>query len=471
VLYPALKAFSDLVAVSLAVFLAWFLRYEVEIGGPVPGESYIPYTKYLPVQIALPLVLLPLFHAAHLYSLSRATSSLRNLLTLAGATGFGLMFVLVANALTQNEIFTVFSRLFLLYAWVGSVVLVLLGRALVQAFMSWLHSHDIAIERVLLVGDSLPLRMVMHALAGQAHRGYRVVGFLSADGQSNTSFGRFQALGSIYDLEETIRRYDVDEVIISLSSEDRDAVLRPLEHCRRDGVRFRLVPDLFDITLSRVDMEDLNGIPLIGLKEVSISGADWLLKRGIDVIISAIGLLVTAPLCLLIALLIKLDSPGPVLYKQVRVGKGGNHFIMYKFRSMKEGAEDEQELLEPLNEAQGPLFKIADDPRRTRVGRFLRRTSLDELPQLWNVLKGEMSLVGPRPPVPREVEQYEDWHKWRLQVSPGITGLWQVSGRSLLSFDEMVMLDIYYIQYWSLGQDLRILLRTIPAVLSGGGAY
>jgi exopolysaccharide biosynthesis polyprenyl glycosylphosphotransferase len=196
-----------------------------------------------------------------------------------------------------------------------------------------------------------------------------------------------------------------------------------------------------------------------------------LVKRGLDILGAVVGLTLGAPLLALIALAVRLDSPGPIVFHQTRVGVGGRLFEIYKFRSMRKGAEDELERLRELNEADGPLFKISDDPRLTRVGRFLRRISLDELPQLWNVLRGEMSLAGPRPPIPAEVEDYAEWHRRRLEVRPGMTGLSQVSGRSLLSFDEMVLLDIYYIENWSLWLDLKILLRTIPIALRGDGAY
>jgi exopolysaccharide biosynthesis polyprenyl glycosylphosphotransferase len=220
-----------------------------------------------------------------------------------------------------------------------------------------------------------------------------------------------------------------------------------------------------------MDVDDLGGVPMIGVKEISITGWRSFTKRAIDFTIALIGLIILSPLMFLIALAIKLDSPGPVLFRQIRVGKEGRHFVLHKFRSMREGAEEEQQKLTDLNEAEGPVFKIRHDPRCTRLGRFLRRTSLDEIPQLYNVLRGEMSLVGPRPPIPAEVEQYEEWHKRRLEVSPGMTGLWQVSGRSELTFDEMVLLDIYYIENWSAALDTEIFLRTIPKVIFGNGAY
>jgi exopolysaccharide biosynthesis polyprenyl glycosylphosphotransferase len=236
-------------------------------------------------------------------------------------------------------------------------------------------------------------------------------------------------------------------------------------------VAVRIVPDLFQLSLSQVDIDDLNGIPLIGTKQVSIKGWNLALKRGFDIMVSGLFLVLLSPLLLIIAVLVKLDSPGPAIFKQTRIGRGGRKFTVYKFRTMREGAEQEQDALQDLNEAQGALFKIKEDPRRTALGKFLRRRSLDELPQLYNVLRGEMSMVGPRPQLVGEVEQYQAWHKKRLETWPGMTGLWQVSGRSDLSFDDMVLLDIYYVENWSLLLDLRIALKTIPAFLLGTGAY
>jgi exopolysaccharide biosynthesis polyprenyl glycosylphosphotransferase len=241
--------------------------------------------------------------------------------------------------------------------------------------------------------------------------------------------------------------------------------------CQRYNVSAKIVPDLFQLSLSRVAIDAVGGIPLIALREPRLGMVDDVIKRVMDLFFGFLLFLVAAIPMLIIAILIKLDSPGPILFRQKRIGRYGQEFIAYKFRSMREGAEQEQAALNDLNEARGPLFKIRDDPRRTRVGRWIRRMSLDELPQLWNVLRGEMSLVGPRPPMPNEVEQYQEWHKRRLDVRPGITGLSQVSGRSDLTFDETAMLDIYYIENWSPWLDLAILFKTIPTVLLARGAY
>ena len=236
-------------------------------------------------------------------------------------------------------------------------------------------------------------------------------------------------------------------------------------------MRARVVPDLFQLSLGGVDVEAINGIPLISIKGSALTGFNLALKRSVDLAIAAVAMIMMAPLWLVVIAAIKLDSPGPAFFRQERVGKGGKKFTVLKFRSMYQDAEARLEKLRAQNEADGPLFKIKDDPRRTRVGRFIRKTSIDELPQFLNVLRGEMSLAGPRPGLASEVAQYQEWHRKRLEVKPGITGLWQVSGRSNLTFDEMVMLDIYYAENWSLSLDLRIILRTIPQVLFGEGAY
>jgi exopolysaccharide biosynthesis polyprenyl glycosylphosphotransferase len=220
-----------------------------------------------------------------------------------------------------------------------------------------------------------------------------------------------------------------------------------------------------------MQIEEIAGVPMIGVREVSISGLNQLIKRTIDVTIAGLAVILGAPLAALLTLMIKMESPGPVLFEQQRVGKNGRLFTIYKFRSMVDGADYQKEALLYLNEASGPHFKIKNDPRLTRVGKLMRRLSLDEFPQFYNVLTGDMSLIGPRPPIPSEVEQYQEWHKRRLEVAPGITGLSQISGRSELSFDETALLDIYYIENWSPGLDTKILLQTIPRVLFGNGAY
>ncbi|MBP7690970.1 MAG: sugar transferase [Anaerolineales bacterium] len=283
--------------------------------------------------------------------------------------------------------------------------------------------------------------------------------------------GRFKSLGRLEELEPILKTERVDEIIITLPWMYQRQITAVVRAGDKLGIRARVVPDLFRLSLSRLDVDDIGGIPLVGIKETSLPGLGRVVKRGLDVLAAGLVLLVVGLPMLIIAALIKLESPGPALFRQTRVGERGQLFTIFKFRSMRAGAEDEQERLRAHNQASGPLFKIKDDPRQTLVGRFLRRTSLDELPQFLNILRGEMSLVGPRPGLPQEVAQYQAWHRQRLDAPQGLTGLWQISGRSDLTFDEMCLLDIYYIENWSLGLDFQIALRTIPHILFGRGAY
>jgi len=312
----------------------------------------------------------------------------------------------------------------------------------------------------------------MRTLLAEPSLGYQLVGYLDDNPQKGQSkLGPFTGLGSIDNLPQVLVENQVDEVIVTLPWQYHRRIMGVLRQCQQAGVRARVVPDVLQLSLDLVDIEVLNGIPLLSVKPNTIVGPKFAIKRAMDLGLSILGMIFVLPLMGIMALAIKLDSPGPVLFIQTRVGRGGKLFKAYKFRSMVADAEQLKPQLEQLNEADGPLFKIKDDPRLTRVGKFLRRTSLDELPQIFNVIKGEMSLVGPRPALPEEVEAYEPWHRKRLEALPGMTGLWQVSGRSNLGFDEMVMLDIYYVENWSPGLDISILIRTIPKVLIGEGAY
>jgi exopolysaccharide biosynthesis polyprenyl glycosylphosphotransferase len=325
---------------------------------------------------------------------------------------------------------------------------------------------------VLIVGAGEVGRAMMRNIVAQPDLAYHIIGFLDDDiDRGRTDIGRFKAFGDTSNLKQLVKELDVDEVIVTLPWTARDKIIGIMRMCQRMGVTAKIVPDLFQLSMSRVGIDAVGGIPLISIRETGMGLIDAVVKRAIDLIGGGLLTIVWLPMMGVMALLFRLDSPGPAIFTQKRIGRGGSSFVVYKFRSMFVGAEEKQQKLNGLNEAQGPIFKIRNDPRCTRVGRWLRRTSMDELPQLFNVLRGEMSLVGPRPAIPSEVDKYQEWHKRRLEVSPGLTGLWQVSGRSELTFDEMVMLDIYYIENWAPWLDLWILLRTIPTVLFGRGAY
>jgi exopolysaccharide biosynthesis polyprenyl glycosylphosphotransferase len=263
----------------------------------------------------------------------------------------------------------------------------------------------------------------------------------------------------------------VQEVIIVDPGFHQEQAIELVERCHRKGVTVHVAPSTMEVLLDRAQFVPGQSMPLFTLRPPVFEGIDFALKRTVDLVLSTLGLIVLAPLLLAIAAAVKLSSRGPVIYRSARPGIGGKPFHCFKFRTMREQADQLQDGLEPLNEKSGALFKIRNDPRVTGIGRILRRFSLDELPQLLNVIRGEMSLVGPRPLPLRDFEQLEQWHKKRYLVLPGITGLWQVSGRSDLDFDDLVRLDFLYLERWSILLDLSIMLKTIPVILSRRGAY
>jgi exopolysaccharide biosynthesis polyprenyl glycosylphosphotransferase len=305
-------------------------------------------------------------------------------------------------------------------------------------------------------------------LADAPHSPIEVVGFLSPIAIADNGL---RALGSLDDLEAVLCAERVDEVIIADPDFPQEQAVELVDQCHRRGVRVRLAPSTMEILIQRAEFVPGQSVPLFELGPPAFEGVDFALKRTFDVIGAIVLLILLSPLLVALTLAVALTSRGPVLFRSMRRGIGQRPFPCLKFRTMHSTAEEEQADLEELNEASGALFKIRDDPRLTPVGRFLRRFSLDELPQLINVLRGEMSLVGPRPLPERDYTMLEEWHRKRYLVLPGITGLWQVSGRSELDFDDLVHLDFLYLEHWSLALDLTILLKTLPAVVSRRGAY
>jgi exopolysaccharide biosynthesis polyprenyl glycosylphosphotransferase len=277
----------------------------------------------------------------------------------------------------------------------------------------------------------------------------------------------------ISELESVISQEPVDEVFITLPRDRYGPLVETIVRlCEDQGIIVRVRTELFQLRIARWQLDELDGMPIMTIQSGPPIGWQLAAKRLIDFFGSAVLLLALAPVFVTVAMLIKLDSPGPVFFRQERVGLNKRRFRLFKFRTMVVEAEKQQLLLECLNEADGPVFKIKDDPRITRIGKFLRRFSIDELPQLFNVFKGDMSLVGPRPLPVRDIERIDaSWHKRRLSVKPGVTCLWQVNGRSDVSFEHWVRMDLEYIDNWSLALDMKILMKTIPAVLRGAGAY
>lgn len=430
--------------------------------GPISSQPFL----YLHVGIIVGLLLI--FALRGLYKVRLTGSWFRQAWNITSSCTIGMGFLIAYYFAFQPP---ANSRLIVLLVWAAAIVLLCGARLIVSGAMGLLYRIGLGETRLLVVGSGRLGKMVMQHIAANPNLGYSIIGFLHDMNEAPSDFGRFKMLGTLEDIGPVIRSMQVDEVIIALPSNMHQYAIRSVKMCERLGTSFKLIPDLYELSLSRIDMETMEGIPLIGIKQVSLNTLQRVITRLVDIVLSILGLVVGSPLWLFIAIAIRITSAGPIIYKQTRVGLNGQHFITYKFRSMYQDADKRLVQLRSKNEVSGPLFKMKDDPRRTPIGTFLRETSLDEIPQLFNVLKGEMSLVGPRPPLPGEVAQYEEWQKGRLAIKPGLTGLWQVRGRSDLSFDEGVLMDLYYIENWSLRLYFQILLRTIPAVLFRRGAY
>src|SRR5437660_6729234 len=379
---------------------------------------------------------------------------------------FQVAFVALVFAIVNGEHFSSY------YLFYGSLAFAILYISFARAGYEWLTGAILRAagyrRRAVLVGTGKHIRDVARALSDAAHSPIEVVGFLSP---KSLPANGLRNLGSLSDLDEVLGSVHVDEVIIADPDFPQVEAVELVDRCHQRGVRVRLAPSTMEILIHRAEFVPGQSVPLFELGPPVFEGVDFALKRTFDIVGATLLLIVLSPLLLAIVIAVRVSSRGPVVFRSLRRGIGQRPFACLKFRTMHTNAEEHQAELEELNEASGALFKIRDDPRLTRVGRVLRRFSLDELPQLVNVLRGEMSLVGPRPLPERDYEMLEDWHRKRYLVLPGITGLWQVSGRSELDFDDLVHLDFIYLESWSLALDLSILLKTIPAVLSRRGAY
>ncbi len=395
---PWATVIADIVLIYLAFGLAYIVRYQLQWFRDVDPAYYTTFVAYIPMVTLQTVLIMVAFGLEGVYRFKR------------GATAVDEIYGVI-NGVTTGFVITVFivffwrplvySRLIFLYATALIVALLILARLARRGVLSYLRSRGIGVERVLIVGSGDVGLTVMRNLMAQPELGFLVVGFVDDDPERGmTDIGRFRALGSTAALPQILANEHVDEVIVALPWQNRRQILALVNECTQAGVRPRIVPDLFQMSLSMVDLQNVAGIPMLTPSEISLSPWARATKRAVDLFGSGIALTLLSPVLLIVALAIRLDSPGPAIFRQKRVGRNGELFDVHKFRSMVQNAELLKDQIKHMNEAQGPMFKIRDDPRMTRVGRFIRRTSLDELPQLWDVLRGDMSLVGPRPALP-----------------------------------------------------------------------
>lgn len=466
----------DLALLSLAFLLSFWLRSTMLPAlGWIPTHLY-PLRQYLPL---LPLVLAlwgGFLLRYNLYHSQRTTSLLEEALDIIRACVLStLLLVLVIFTLRVDERLLGhdrISRLWILLLVVLACNLLLARMVVVRLSARWVRSRGYNYRTVLIAGVNDTAHRIARSIEQHSHWGLRILGFVSESSRrGDDGLDSYPYLGRLEEIPDIVNRHVVDEVLFALRRQELHRLEPLLLKLEEQGIRARLALDLFPHAKARVEIGTLDDMPLLTYSTTPISELQLFGKRTVDLLISATLLALGLPAMLAIAVAIKLAYGGKVLYRQTRCGLHGRRFTLLKFRTMVENAEQQLPHLEHLNEMDGPVFKIKEDPRITPFGRWLRRLSLDELPQLWNVLKGDMSMVGPRPPVPQEVSAYQRWQRRRLSMRPGLTCLWQIQGRNELDFDRWMELDLEYIDNWSPLLDLKIMFRTIPVVLSGRGAF
>ena len=460
----------DILLAFAAWLLAYWVRYDLQLIRPVNEENAAAFGPYIPYMLTFTAWLFVNYHGDRLYRATRGRPWLDEVyIIINGATNAAVIIMALSFILQP----TVFSRLMLVYVAALTVILLSLTRIMQRMIRSYLRSKGIGIDRVLIVGVGDAGQAILRTMLARKELGYYPIGYLDDNpDKGDVDLGRVRGLGKLDNLRHVLQTHKVQTVVITLRWKHYDQITKMVRECERANVYVRVVPDVFQLNMKQVQVENLDGIPLLGVSNhVQFKPRNRFVKRTLDVALVLIASPVLLLIGLLVALAIRLEDAGPILYKQRRVGENGKPFDMIKFRSMIPDADKYRQELVETHELDPRHPKIPNDPRITRVGRLIRKTSLDELPNFLNVLFGHMSLVGPRPPTPDEVELYESWHKQRLQIMPGITGLWQISGRSDVPFDEMCLLDIYYIENWSIKLDMQILLLTLPRVLLRQGAY
>ncbi|HEV7768299.1 MAG TPA: sugar transferase [Thermoanaerobaculia bacterium] len=465
---------ADLVLTSVAFFTAFFIRDRfLPVLDPVHFPTGLfPLAEYLKIYPLVLIIWSLLFFSYNSYHSHRTVPLTKEALTTIRVVVVGnVLLATIAYLLPLRQL----SRAwFVLFACIAAVLLVA-EKVLVRVLARWVRSKGLNYRTVLIVGTGRRATDIARMIVGHKYWGYKILGFVSDGHRLSNGWARYRIYGNVPDMKRILEAHEVgepiDEVVFAVTRKKLDEMKQIFIMCEELGIRTRVAMNIFQNRVARLELEELEGVPFLTFTTTPSNEAQLALKRVLDVAVSLLLLALAGPVIGVAALAIRMTSPGSVLFKQKRIGLNGRTFTLYKFRTMIEDAHARLEEVAHLNEMNGPAFKAKDDPRVTPVGRWLRRFSLDEIPQFWNVLKGDMSLVGPRPPIPEEVAEYHRWHRRRLSMKPGLTCLWQVSGRNeIQDFDRWMKLDLQYIDNWSPSLDLKILLRTIPAVLSGKGA-
>lgn len=452
----------DAAMIAVAFSLAYLLRFRWQL---IPAEDSPPAAPYFAILTPLIPIWIAIFAGYGLYR-DRLQSFLDEALKLVSAVSVGIM-GLLATSFFYREFS--YSRLWIIYAWLLSIMFALFARGAVRWIIRVFRARGIDVARILIVGAGPEGVAVARTLRTRPELGHRPVAFLDASRAGHID--ELPIVGVPLDVLPAVRSHRIHRVVIAQSPEARESTMQVAALCQETGVPFAIVPDLYTLVATGAEVEVVGQVPLLTLRGSLSQGWGRRIKDGVDLLGASVGVLVGFPLFAVLACCITLDSQGPIFYRQRRIGKGGVPFWAWKFRTMYLDADARLATNAALRLEFERAYKLVDDPRVTRIGRWLRRTGLDELPQLLNVLKGEMSLVGPRPIVEDELRKYGPWERRLLCVKPGLTGLWQVFRQKDPNYAERVSLDMYYIDHWSVGMDLKILLRTLPSVIAGRGAF
>jgi exopolysaccharide biosynthesis polyprenyl glycosylphosphotransferase len=469
-MYRISTVINDFVMIGLAFRLAYFIRFD--LGLSVFQEDVLSSINFyrLLVFILIPIWIL-VFASVGLYNRQNLLGGTREYALVFNATTIGMFIVVAVGFLSPDFLF---ARGWLLIAWAVAFLLVSLGRFVLRRAVYYLRQYGYFLAPAVIVGANEEGRHLAEQLRNWKTSGFHLIGFVDKKiPAGQLAHQNLPCLGTVDQLDTIVELFSVEEIILATSAiSSRDSLL-DIFKCygvSRD-VNVRMSSGLYEIITTGLTVKDFAYVPLVGVNPVRLTGVDLVMKFILDYCLTIIGLILISPILLALAVLIKLDSPGPVIHRRRVMGVNGSQFDAFKFRTMAVNGDEILALHPELQAELTQTHKLKHDPRVTGAGRFLRRFSLDEFPQLFNVLRGEMSLVGPRMITPGEINMYNKWDINLLTVRPGLTGLWQVSGRSDITYDERVRLDMYYIRNWSIWLDLQLILQTIPAVLRGRGAY
>lgn len=454
--FSAIQVPVDFVMIVLAAITAFIIRNIPEILTLQPKLYTFPFHTFIKIVLVIVPIFILIYATEGLYDIRVTRKFWKEMLKVFNATSIGLMVIIVAIFL-KREWFS--SRFIILSAWMLATFYVVTARYFLQLIQKWLlRNRGIGVHRVLLIGNNGKLSTISRIIKSNRNLGYRVV-----DQRDDAH---------LKEIKEVKEKKGLDEIILCEPSITDDEQEKLIDYCAIHNVKYKFLPTTLQTSKFEIGM--LSGEPLIEVMNTPLDGWGRIIKRIFDVVFSVLGIIITSPITILTAIAIKIDSCGPIIYKNERVGSDGKKFFVYKFRYMKwdqcvtnenpdleKALKLEKDLIAKQSVRKGPLYKIKKDPRKTSVGNFIEKYSIDELPQLFNVLFGSMSMVGPRPHQEREVEKYMEYHRRLLTIKPGISGMAQVSGRSDLDFEKEYKLDLYYIENWSLWLDIQICLKTV----------